>query len=90
MFGVGRAVAGLGSGILAIVVPIYQGEVATAETRGALVYVAAEYCWYLRFLMQRQVCDGYHVRMGICFRRVAWIRMHSYTQRKTSTGQTIE
>jgi hypothetical protein len=37
MFGVGRAVAGFGSGILAIVVPMYQGEVATAETRGALV-----------------------------------------------------
>ena len=34
MFAVGRAVAGVGSGILAIVVPMYQGEVATAETRG--------------------------------------------------------
>jgi MFS family permease len=39
MFGVGRAVAGLGSGILAIVVPMYQGEVATAETRGFMMCV---------------------------------------------------
>jgi MFS family permease len=39
MFAIGRAVAGLGSGILAIVVPMYQGEVATAETRGAMMCV---------------------------------------------------
>ena len=39
MFGVGRAVAGIGSGILAVVVPMYQGEVATAETRGAMMCV---------------------------------------------------
>lgn len=39
MFAIGRAIAGLGSGILAIVVPMYQGEVATAETRGAMMCV---------------------------------------------------
>ena len=39
MFGIGRAIAGVGSGILAIVVPMYQGEVATAETRGAMMCV---------------------------------------------------
>ena len=41
MFGVGRAVAGIGSGILAVVVPMYQGEVATAETRGAMMCVVS-------------------------------------------------
>lgn len=46
MFGVGRAVAGVGSGILAIVVPVYQGEVATADTRGAMVCVTGiMYAW---------------------------------------------
>lgn len=39
MFAIGRLVAGIGSGILAIVVPMYQGEVATAETRGAMMCV---------------------------------------------------
>lgn len=39
MFAIGRAVAGVGSGILAIVVPMYQGEVATAESRGAMMCV---------------------------------------------------
>ncbi|EXJ66192.1 uncharacterized protein A1O5_10808 [Cladophialophora psammophila CBS 110553] len=39
MFAVGRIVAGVGSGILAIVTPMYQGEVATAETRGAMMCV---------------------------------------------------
>ena len=39
MFAIGRAVAGIGSGILAIVTPMYQGEVATAETRGAMMCV---------------------------------------------------
>lgn len=43
MFGVGRAVSGVGSGILAIVVPMYQGEVATAETRGAMMCVTGKY-----------------------------------------------
>lgn len=46
MFGVGRAIAGVGSGILAIVVPMYQGEVATAETRGAMMCVTGVmYAW---------------------------------------------
>lgn len=46
MFAIGRAVAGFGSGILAIVVPMYQGEVATAETRGAMVCVTGiMYAW---------------------------------------------
>ncbi|KAL2425366.1 MFS-type transporter criB [Exophiala dermatitidis] len=39
MFLVGRFVAGLGAGILACVVPIYQAEVSTPETRGAMVCV---------------------------------------------------
>ena len=39
MFGVGRAIAGFGSGILAIVVPMYQGETATADTRGAMMCI---------------------------------------------------
>ena len=39
MFLVGRLVAGWGAGILACVVPQYQSEVATAETRGAMVCV---------------------------------------------------
>ncbi|KAL4773239.1 general substrate transporter [Aspergillus nidulans var. acristatus] len=39
MFLVGRFVAGLGAGILACSVPIYQAEVSTAETRGAMVCV---------------------------------------------------
>jgi MFS family permease len=39
MFYVGRVFAGIGAGILAVVVPMYQGEVATAETRGAMMSV---------------------------------------------------
>ncbi|KIW06943.1 uncharacterized protein PV09_02604 [Verruconis gallopava] len=39
MFIVGRGIAGLGSGILACVVPMYQAEVSTPETRGAMVSV---------------------------------------------------
>lgn len=39
MFLVGRFIAGLGSGILACIVPIYQAEVSTAETRGAMVCI---------------------------------------------------
>lgn len=39
MFLVGRFVAGIGAGILACVVPIYQAEVSTPETRGAMVCV---------------------------------------------------
>lgn len=39
MFLVGRVIAGWGAGILACVVPQYQSEVATAETRGAMVCV---------------------------------------------------
>ena len=39
MFIIGRIIAGIGSGILACVVPQYQAEVATAETRGAMVCV---------------------------------------------------
>ncbi|EXJ65474.1 hypothetical protein A1O7_01815 [Cladophialophora yegresii CBS 114405] len=39
MFLVGRVVAGFGAGVLACVVPIYQAEVSTAETRGAMVCV---------------------------------------------------
>lgn len=39
MFAIGRVVAGIGSGILAVVVPMYQGEIATAETRGAMMCV---------------------------------------------------
>lgn len=37
MFLVGRFIAGMGSGILTCIVPIYQAEVSTAETRGAMV-----------------------------------------------------
>lgn len=37
MFLVGRFVAGMGSGVLTCIVPIYQAEVSTAETRGAMV-----------------------------------------------------
>lgn len=39
MFLVGRFVAGVGAGVLSCVVPIYQSEVSTAETRGAMVAV---------------------------------------------------
>ena len=39
MFAVGRVITGFGSGILAIVVPMYQGETATAETRGAMMCI---------------------------------------------------
>lgn len=39
MFLVGRFVAGVGAAILACIVPIYQAEVSTAETRGAMVCV---------------------------------------------------
>lgn len=39
MFLVGRFVAGAGTGILACVVPIYQAEISTAETRGAMVAI---------------------------------------------------
>ncbi|KAL5334139.1 general substrate transporter [Aspergillus crustosus] len=39
MFLVGRFIAGTGAGILACIVPIYQAEVSTAETRGAMVCV---------------------------------------------------
>jgi sugar porter (SP) family MFS transporter len=39
MFIVGRIVAGFGAGVLACVVPIYQAEVSTPETRGAMVSV---------------------------------------------------
>lgn len=39
MFLVGRVVAGVGTGILACVVPIYQAEISTAETRGAMVAI---------------------------------------------------
>lgn len=39
MFLVGRVVAGLGAGVLACVVPMYQAEVSTAETRGAMVSI---------------------------------------------------
>jgi MFS family permease len=39
MFLVGRFVAGWGSGTLAAVVPIYQAEVSTPETRGAMVSI---------------------------------------------------
>jgi len=39
MFLVGRFIAGLGAGVLACVVPLYQAEVSTPETRGAMVCV---------------------------------------------------
>jgi MFS family permease len=39
MFLVGRFVAGAGAGVLACVVPIYQAEVSTPETRGAMVCI---------------------------------------------------
>lgn len=39
MFLVGRLIAGAATGILACVVPIYQAEVSTPETRGAMVCV---------------------------------------------------
>lgn len=37
MFLVARFIAGMGTGILTCIVPIYQAEVSTAETRGAMV-----------------------------------------------------
>ncbi|KAJ5757979.1 uncharacterized protein N7511_006673 [Penicillium nucicola] len=37
MFIFARSVAGIGSGILACIVPTYQSEIATAESRGAMV-----------------------------------------------------
>lgn len=37
MLAIGRAVAGVGAGLLSVVVPMYQGEVATAETRGLMM-----------------------------------------------------
>lgn len=39
MFIVGRALAGVGSSIITCVVPIYQAEVSTPESRGAMVAV---------------------------------------------------
>ncbi|RMY22103.1 hypothetical protein D0867_02933 [Hortaea werneckii] len=50
MFIAGRVVAGIGAGILAVCVPMYQGEVSTAETRGAMMCVtgimyAFGYAW---------------------------------------------
>nr|OQO18026.1 hypothetical protein B0A51_14109 [Rachicladosporium sp. CCFEE 5018] len=39
IFLVGRVIAGIGAGILAVVVPMYQGEISTAETRGAMMCV---------------------------------------------------
>ncbi|KAK5135835.1 hypothetical protein LTR08_004483 [Meristemomyces frigidus] len=39
MFLAGRVVAGIGAGVLAVCVPMYQGEVSTAETRGAMMCV---------------------------------------------------
>ncbi|KAK3613606.1 hypothetical protein LTR56_025727 [Elasticomyces elasticus] len=39
MFLAGRVIAGLGAGILAVCVPMYQGEISTAETRGAMMCV---------------------------------------------------
>ncbi|KAK3708623.1 hypothetical protein LTR37_011345 [Vermiconidia calcicola] len=39
MLAIGRVVAGVGSGILAIVVPMYQAEVAKAKNRGAMMCV---------------------------------------------------
>lgn len=39
MFLVGRFVAGHGAGVLACVVPMYQAEVSTPETRGAMVSI---------------------------------------------------
>ncbi|KAL2814141.1 general substrate transporter [Aspergillus granulosus] len=39
MFLVGRCIAGFGAGTLACIVPIYQAEVSTAATRGAMVCV---------------------------------------------------
>ncbi|KAK5124672.1 hypothetical protein LTR85_001385 [Meristemomyces frigidus] len=39
MFIAARLVAGIGAGILAVCVPMYQGEVSTAETRGAMMCV---------------------------------------------------
>lgn len=39
MFLAGRVIAGTGSGILAVCVPMYQGEVSTADTRGAMMCV---------------------------------------------------
>ncbi|KAK5114098.1 hypothetical protein LTR62_002667 [Meristemomyces frigidus] len=39
MFLAGRVIAGMGAGILAVVVPMYQSEISTAETRGAMTCV---------------------------------------------------
>lgn len=39
MFLAGRVIAGIGAGILAVCVPMYQGEVSTPETRGAMMCV---------------------------------------------------
>lgn len=37
MFSLGRLITGIGSGLLAVAVPIYQGEVATAENRSLMM-----------------------------------------------------
>lgn len=37
MFAIGRLITGFGSGLLAVAVPIYQGEVATAANRGLMM-----------------------------------------------------
>lgn len=50
MFAAGRVLAGVGSGILAIVTPMYQGEVSTAETRGMMMCVTGiMYAWGYSF-----------------------------------------
>jgi sugar porter (SP) family MFS transporter len=50
MFLVGRFIAGWGAGILACVVPIYQAEVSTPETRGAMVCVTG-ICYALGYAL---------------------------------------
>ncbi|SMQ51655.1 unnamed protein product [Zymoseptoria tritici ST99CH_3D7] len=50
MFYAGRFVAGAGAGILAVIVPMYQGEISTANIRGAMMCVsgimyAVGYAW---------------------------------------------
>ncbi|KAL4995139.1 major facilitator superfamily domain-containing protein [Aspergillus recurvatus] len=68
MFLVGRFVAGLGAGILACIVPIYQVEVSTAETRGAMVCVTGVmYAFSWRFPLAFQVLFPLCVLVGAPF-----------------------
>lgn len=56
MFLVGRFIAGLGTGILACVVPMYQAEISTPETRGAMVCVTGVSVLHLSLVKELMGC----------------------------------